>query len=136
MTRDPPESEPASIEDLRHREAGETADDPYEEVDVDELPTWWQDAIEEFERYGLRPFRPSRFLDGSIAYSRVRDLADELETDVRIVGKNVTEGSHWQIVVDGEEVGPILKKRTVMGYTVYEIDGDEFESLVRSAVSE
>ena len=124
-----------TVESLRDRAPGESREDPYEDIDLDDLPDWWRSAVEEFEAHDLRPFRPSRFDDGTIAYPLIVQLENELDVQIRIVGKNVREGNSWQIVVDGRAVGPVMKKRTVAGYTVYELGAEEFEQTVRSAAS-
>ena len=36
------------VDALRDREPGEDPDDPYADVDLDELPDWWREAVQEF----------------------------------------------------------------------------------------
>ncbi|MFC6989708.1 hypothetical protein ACFQJD_15175 [Haloplanus sp. GCM10025708] len=124
------------VEALRHRAPGETRSDPYEDVDVSDLPEWWREAVEEFEEHGLRPYRPPRFADGTMKHEVVERLEDELGVSISFVGYNVEFQDDWSLLVDGETVGPVGRHRAMAGYTVYEMDADEFESTVRAFVDD
>lgn len=121
-----------AIADLRSRSPGEDGEDPYANVDVSELPAWWRRAIEEFEAFGLRPYRPPRFADGVLKHTVVDRLEADHGVDIDFVGVNPQYEEDWTIRVDGEFVGPIGRHRSPDGYTVFEMDGDEFEERVRS----
>jgi len=116
--------------------AGYDEDDPYEEIDIDELPEWWQQNVREFREYGLRPYRPPRFNDGELT-PEVRSLLEEefgIETRFRVVDPQ--ERSEWEFWADDSLVATVERYRDGEGYTVYDIDSDRFERLVRNAVSE
>jgi hypothetical protein len=123
------------VDRLRSRAAGADPVDPYEDVDVSELPGWWRRAIREFEAHGLRPYRPPRFEDGT----PTRDVIERIERDlgVEIVLGSVSAdyAERWEIRVDGSVVGTVGRHRSPEGYTVYETTGARFEDEVRSAVA-
>lgn len=120
-----------AVDDLAARGPGEDRADPYDDVDVAELPDWWREAIEEFREHGLRPFRPPRFSDGVPKHAVVSELERELGVEIRFRGTNVTHGDDWQVEVDGEPVGLVGRHRSAAGYTVYELTAAEFERFVR-----
>jgi len=126
--------EDVSVEQLRSRAPGADPDDPYEDIDLDTLPEWWQRAIEEFEAHDLRPYRPPRFDDGTLAHEAVADLERELGIDISIGSIETDYREQWTIRVDDESVGTIGRHRSSAGYTVYETERAEFESLIRDAV--
>ena len=135
MTGDPASNEP-DVESLRSRPPGRDPEDPYEDVDISVLPDWWADAVRQFESHGLRPFRPSRFANGALAYHVVDRLETELDVTIRIVGIDVEYGDDWTVFVDDEPVDTVPRRRSRQGYTIFGISSDEFESLVRTAHSE
>lgn len=120
----------AEIEKLRHRDPGEADADVYEDVDTSALPTWWRRAIEEFEEHDLRPYRPPRFDDGTLKHVVVNRLENRHDVTVRFVGRDVTYGDDWEVYVDGDRIGTVGRHRSPHGYTVFELESDEFVSLV------
>lgn len=123
------------VADLAVREPGEDDDEPYENVDVSSLPDWWRAAIEEHRRYDLRPYRPPVFADGVLKHRVVRELEDELEAQIRLLNTDVEE-DRWEIRIDETVIGHVLRTRDPDGYSVYELDSDEFRTLVREAKEE
>lgn len=126
--------EDPDIAALRSRPPGADDENPYADIDISTLPQWWQRAIEEFDSYGLRPYRPPRFEDGVFKHRVVERL--EAEEDVRIdfIGVNSRYQDDWQVRVDGELVGPIGRRRSPEGFTVFEMDSDAFATFVRKAI--
>lgn len=122
-----------AIERLRTRDPGEDTD-PYADVNVSELPDWWRKAKEEFEAYGLRPYRPPRFEDGTLKYEIVDELEAELGVEISFTCIESTAAEEWEIRVENEIVGHVGRFRSPEGYTVYEIDSDEFVDLIRTIV--
>ena len=122
-----------AIERLRRRDPGEDAD-PYADIDVDELPEWWRQAKREFEAYGLRPFRPPRFEDGTLKYGVVEGLETELGVEISFTSIDSEYTEEWELRIDDEVVDRIGRHRSPEGYTVYEIDTDSFIELIESAV--
>lgn len=107
-----------------------SAEDPYEEVDVSDLPEWWRNAIAEFERHNLPAYRPPQFADGTAKFRVVHRL--ERELDVRIDFVKV-DGStdDWTVRIDDDPVGTIGRYRDADGRTVYEMESDEFAEWIR-----
>lgn len=119
------------VESLRARSAGEDPEDPYEDVDIESLPSWWQQWIKLFEEHDLRPYRPPRFEDGVLKHEIVEDLEAELGVEIRFRGVNATYGDDWEIYVDGDPVRSIGRRRSPDGYTVFAMESDEFKSEIR-----
>lgn len=122
------------VEGLRSRAPGADAEDPYEDVDVSALPEWWRRAVETFEAHGLRPYRPPRFEDGTLAHEVIDDLESDLGVAVTLGSVGADYRERWAVRVDGERIGAVGRRRSPEGYTVYETDPDEFRELVRAAV--
>lgn len=118
-----------SFDDLPRRD-----EDPYEDVDLDDLPDWWREAVEEFREYGLRPFRPARFEDSTLKFEVISELEQDLGVDVRFVGNDARYGDDWTVEIDGVAVGTVPRRRDSDGYTVFEMTADEFETWLRARV--
>lgn len=114
------------ITGLRTRSAGEDTGDPYEDVNLETLPDWWRNAIEEFEEHGLRPFRPPRFEDGALKHEVIESLETQYGVSIDFVGENVNYGDDWTVLADNTRLGTLPRRRDPAGYTVFEIDSDEF----------
>jgi len=125
-----------SIEQLQSRAPGTDPEDPYKDVDIGTLPEWWQRAIEEFEAHDLRPYRPPRFDDGTLVHEVVAGLEREAGIDIRFGSVDTDYRERWTVRVDGDPVGTIGRHRSSEGYTVYELDRAEFESLIRGTIEE
>jgi hypothetical protein len=121
--------EDVSVADLRTRDE---YSDPYQNVDTDQLPDWWQEAIAEFKRHDLRPYQPPRFSDGALKQEVIEDLEAELGATVDIAGIDASYGDDWLIRIDREPIGEISYHRDPAGYTVYGMTSEEFAALVRS----
>jgi hypothetical protein len=106
---------------------------PYAEVDLTELPGWWQRAIEHFRDRGLSAYRPPRFVDGTLEPELVGSLESELDITINFQCKNASVGDDWTVLVDGEAIGTIGRYRSRDRYTVYEMTAKEFVEWVRSA---
>jgi len=126
--------EEASVADLRDRAPGENPGDPYADVDLDDLPAWWRRSIEEFEAFGLRPYRPPRLADGSLKHEVVDDLETDLGVEIEVRGVGVSHGEDWTVFVDGDRAGTVGHHRDPAGYSVFEVDAESLERLVRAAV--
>lgn len=137
---------PPGITDMSDHNHGDSSDgrsslpkrdeNPYEDVDIDGLPDWWQEAVEEFRQYGLRPYRPPRFQDGTLRHDVVDELEDELDADIRFVGIDTRYGDDWTVMVDGTAVGTVPRRRDQDGFTVFEMNADEFRKWFRQRTSE
>ncbi|GAB6862919.1 hypothetical protein ACFR97_13465 [Haloplanus litoreus] len=133
MVDDTP-AEQAEIEKLRARDPGEADDEVYEDVDIAALPGWWRRAIEEFEEHDLRPYRPPRFSDGTLKHVVVDRLESRYDVTFRFIGMNVSYGDDWEVYVDGNRIGTIGRHRSPHGYTIFEMESDEFVSWVTEAI--
>lgn len=133
MNDDPPEQE---IEPLRHRPPGMDVENPYEDVDIESLPDWWQESIRMFEEYGLRPYRPPRFADGALKHKVVHELEEEFDVTIDVRGFDVTYEDDWTVLVDGASVSTVGRRRSPNGYTVFEVSSEEFEAIITAAIDE
>lgn len=118
-----------SFDDLPRRD-----EDPYEDINLDDLPDWWREAVEEFRKYGLRPFQPARFEDSTLKFEVVSELERDLGVDMRFVGVDARYGDDWIVKVDGDAVGTVPRRRDADGYTVFEMTADEFQTWIRAQV--
>ena len=123
--------EDRSIEALAHRERNSDPSTVYD--DLESLPEWWREAVEEFEDYGLRPYRPSRFEDGAIVREVVKSVEEEYGVTVDLKAINPEYDGEWSVFVDGEPVATVLHRRKVDGFTEYGISSEELERAVASA---
>lgn len=118
------------IDGLASKPAGFDAEDPYTDVNLADLPRWWRETVEEFRAYGLRPFRPSRFENGVVKHTVVEPIEQELDVDIRFTNYGV-HSETWTVLLDGEPVGEIGHHRVPEGFSVFEMDSDSFELMVR-----
>jgi hypothetical protein len=125
-----------SIEALGSRSPGDDPEDPYADVDLSALPAWWRRAIEEFRAHDLRPYRPPRFADGTLAHEVIAPLEAELGVNIDFASVETDFREAWSVRVDGEPVGAVGRHRSPEGYTVYETDPGDLESLVRGALAD
>ena len=129
-------NERLSISDLRTREPGKSHSDPYKDTDIEELPDWWRAAVKEHQRYDLRPYQPPRFEDGTLKYRVVEDLKEKHGVSITFKGVGATYGDDWTILVDGEPVSDIPRRRDVSGYSVFEVEREEFIEIVENHLEE
>lgn len=120
-------------EDGASDEAGE---DSASDEAGEQRPDWWRAAEAAFEEHGLVEYRPPRFGDGTVIYDVVSPLEAELGVDVDLAGYGRAGDDEWFVRVDGTRVAEIDRQRRVGGRTVYDVDPDAFEALVRDAVDE
>lgn len=108
-------------------------DDPYEAMDVAELPAWWRENVETFNAHGLRPYRPPRFADGERTMDVIEPLEAELGVDVRLRCRNPHETDDWEVWIDDRRVARVGHHRDGDGYSVYEMEAEAFAAVVREA---
>lgn len=116
--------------DPQHPEIDITEDDPYSDIDLSQLPDWWRRAVEEFREYGLKPYHPPTFEDGTYKHRVVDELEERLGVDVDFVGTGVSVSDAWTVRVDNSSVGTIERHRDSGGYSVYEMESDEFREWI------
>jgi len=123
--------EEVDIESLAGHERNSDPSTVYD--DLESLPRWWREAVEEFAAHGLRPYRPSRFEDGEIVREVVETVENRYGVSISLKAKNPEHDGEWRVFVDGETAATIPHRRKADGYTEYGIVSDEFESAVASA---
>lgn len=127
MTADPPRNA-----DLP---PGYDETDPYAEADLSEFPTWWRRNIEEFREYRMRPYRPPMLRDGTFLTPFVSHLESEYGVDVQL-SSSEPESGQWRVLVDGTAVDRVGHRREAAGFSVFDIDSDALEAVVRRAATE
>ncbi len=115
-----------------------TDEDPYADVDVEELPAWWRRAIADHDPdhdpVDGPTYLPARFADGTIVQPVIDRLEATFDVDVTLVGVGVRHGDPWTVRVDGRDVAPVDRERTRAGETRYGITADRFEAIVADAI--
>jgi len=106
------------------------------DVDPATLPAWWREAQAEFSSHDLGQYRPPRFADGVLKYAVVDRLEDALDVRIRFRAREEAATSNrWTVLVDGQEVCTVPYRRHTDGYSVFVIESERFECVVREAVS-
>lgn len=111
---------------------GYDEDDPYADEDLSSYPAWWRRNAEEFEAFGMRPYRPSRLADGTLSAPFVAELETEYDAGVWFRCADPETGE-WELVVDGEAVRPVDHERDGGGYTIYGLGPEAIEAAVKEA---
>lgn len=99
-------------------------------------PRWWRDVSAEFDAHDMPAYRPPRFSDGAIVPTVVQRLEDDLAVSIRLRSINPQRDGEWEIVVDGEPVDSVGRRRESEGYSLYELSAGAFESIVREVVED
>lgn len=107
-----------------------SAANPYEDVDVSDLPEWWQTAIAEFEEHNLRAYRPPQFADGALKFEVVRRLERQLDVCIDFVRLDLSSDD-WTVRIDNTPVGTIGRHRDANGRSVFEMESDDFSEWIR-----
>ena len=108
--------------------------DPYRHEDLSKYPKWWRKNIRFFRGAGLRPYVPPRFSDGEYTTPLIRELSSELGVEIQLRSINPHIKGKWDVVVDGQAITTIERKRVREGYSLYLITSDEFETHIREYV--
>lgn len=103
----------------------DTRDNPYE--NVEQLPDWWRQTIEELAEYNLYTYQPPRFEDGILKEEVVRRLTDRLGVDIDFISFSADGHQRCSVRADNEPLGKIGRRRDPDGCTVYEMEAAEFE---------
>jgi len=124
-------SEPP-VATLESRSPGEPTKPVYDDVDMESLPEWWQSAVELFQEHELRPYQPARFTDDTLTHEVIGEIEQTHDIDVTFRCLNATEGDDWTVLVNGEPVGSIGKRRSTEGYSVLEMTAAEFRDWIET----
>ncbi len=128
MTETPDEHDHDAVEQLRELERAHSS----EEIDVEQLPVWWSEAIEEFQEHDLPAYRPPRFADDVITPPVVDRLQSEYDAEIRFMGVGVEYRDSWGVYVDDEQIFTVGREREPAGYTRYQVTSETFEQNVRN----
>ncbi|MGQ3330161.1 hypothetical protein [Halorubrum sp. FL23] len=107
-------------------------DDPYADIDIEQLPDWWHDAIVEFREHNLSPYRPPRFTDDVLVPPLIFQIETAYDIEIKLVGVNVDHGDTWEICVDGEVASTVKRERLSDGYTLYKMTSEKFLDIVQT----
>ncbi|MFD1562550.1 hypothetical protein ACFR99_03100 [Haloarchaeobius amylolyticus] len=132
MTNTKDEHAPDAAEQLRELE-GNPSD---EDIDTEQLPVWWSDAIEEFQEHDLPAYRPPRFADDVLTPPVVDRLQSEYGAEIRFMGVGVEYRDSWGVYVGDEQIFTVDREREPAGYTRYQVTSDAFEQKVRNHFTE
>lgn len=119
------------IHSLASRDPGEDPADPYADTDLASLPDWWREAVERFRSHGLRPYRPPRFADGVLKHEIIEALEEDLGAEITFRCFDADRTDEWEVRIDGEPVTTVGHHRSSAGYSVFEIDSDDFVKTIR-----
>lgn len=128
MTDEPPRAAdlPAGYDDA----------DPYVDIDLENLPTWWRENVKLFEKHGLRPYRPARLADGEPLPIVLQDLEERYDVSISVQTAAPQESNDWEVRVDGEQAAFVTKTRTKQGRSSYEIDSSALERIIAESVDD
>lgn len=110
------------------------SEEPYEDVDVEDLPQWWQDCLAEFEAHGLHRYVPAQFSDGTVVHEFVKHLESQYSVDIQLLRVGGSPGDEWTVRVDGESVGTLPRSRVRQKFSLVEVDSETFHDLIRSSL--
>lgn len=110
-------------------------ENPYLDVDLAEYPDWWRRNILEFQSNGMRPYRPPRFTDGQLVPPIIKEMEEEVNVDIQLQAVDPGMEGKWDLIVDGRQATSIPRRRTGGGYTLYQLDAEEFVKIIRNAAS-
>ena len=130
---DSPDGE-LDVEALRSRAPGEDFSNPYKDIEISDLPSWWQKAIKEFEQHDLRPYRPPRFKDGVLKHEVVEELEEKHDIVITFLAFGSDYEDNWEVLLNEESIGEIGRHRAPEGYTVFETSSDSFAEFVESEI--
>lgn len=108
---------------------------PYADIDLEDLPDWWRRNVRIFRDHGMRPYRPPQFADGELVPLVVDILEAEYDLTIRLQNSFRTGEGDWTVVVDGNAITSVHRRRTEEGRSVYAITSEEFKTLVTAATT-
>lgn len=110
----------------RHPNINIEDENPYSDIDLDELPLWWRRAVKEFRSHGLRPYHPPVFEDGTYKHCVVDNLEERIGCRIDFIGTEVPNSDEWLVRINNNPIGAVGHHRDPSGYSIYEIDSEEF----------
>lgn len=101
----------------------------------DGKPDWWAKNQQLREALGLPAYEPSRLKDGAYTHEVVTRLETTYDCSIRLRAKNPQHPSNWSVVVDGDPLVSMDRRRTKRGNTVFQLTSAEFEDAVRASMT-
>lgn len=99
----------------------------------DEKPAWWSRNEQLREELDLPPYEPSRLADGAYTHETFSRLEAAYDCSIRLRVKNPQHSSTWSVVVDGEPLVELERRRTKRGNTIFQLTSTELEAAVRTS---
>tara|TARA_B100000809_G_C14778084_1_gene401959 strand:- start:266 stop:595 length:330 start_codon:yes stop_codon:yes gene_type:complete len=104
-------------------------------VESENLPDWWIENQSIKLGMNLPAYDPPRFEDGTYTHTIVPVLEEELECEILFIGIDVRYLDDWEIRIDDTPVCEIKKYRTQEGNTIYGIDSEKFDVMIREEIT-
>ena len=104
-------------------------------VESKNLPDWWIENQSIKLGMNLPAYDPPRFEDGTYTHTIVPVLEEELECEILFIGIDVRYLDDWEIRIDDTPVCEIKKYRTQEGNTIYGIDSEKFDVMIREEIT-
>jgi len=106
-------------------------EDPYANIDIERFDPWWRENIDLFRDHNMRPYRPPQFIDGAHTPPILKRLKDEFGVSIRFRVLDPQAHNDWEIRVDGDAVTTVERYRDDGGFSVYNMESQVFEQVVR-----
>ncbi|WP_135303950.1 hypothetical protein [Haloarcula amylovorans] len=101
--------------------------------DRGDVPPWWEESVEIREELDLPGYDAPKFEDGVYVHTVVEKLESRYDCQIQFVDPSPSEVSRWEIRVDGQPIDTVFRTRDVDANTVFQVDADEFETIVADA---
>jgi hypothetical protein len=112
-----------------------TKGNPYETIDIKELPEWWERNIRLFNEYKMKTYLPPLLKDGTVVPSLRRSIESKHDVDIEIQSLDPKSAASWGVYVDGNYASSVERYRSTSGQVIYNINKDEFKSMVSNTLS-
>lgn len=99
-------------------------------VSDESLPDWWEKNQKIRESMDLPKYQPPRFKDGIYTHKIISDLEDELGATPEFRGYDTRYPDDFSVVLEGDNIFKVKRKRNNKGNTIYEITSDKFKKKV------
>jgi hypothetical protein len=107
-------------------------ENPYTDINIDQLPDWWRDAVIEFKAHDLPPYQPPRFSDDVLVPPILIGMETVFDIEIQLIGIDVDHDDTWGIHVGDEVIATVSRERTLSGHTRYDVTSRDFVEIVLS----